>query len=64
MFRFIWTVRLDPEAVSWLQTHFRKTELELGQPAHPGRGAVRRPRGDRLDVPHHQRLRTPPSGTP
>lgn len=39
MFRFIWTVRLDPEAVSWLQTHFRKTELELGQPAHP------RPRG-------------------
>src|SRR5262249_10993507 len=31
--------RLDPEAVSWLQTNFLKTELELGPlPADPGRG--------------------------
>lgn len=58
--------RLDPEAVSWLQTNFLKTELELGHwPAHTRRGPVRmRPRAHLLQVPHHQRLCPAITATP
>ena len=54
--------RLDPEAVSWLQTNFLKTELELGHCLRtPAEGPVRvRPGADLLEVPHHQRLRAAP----
>jgi hypothetical protein len=49
-----------PEAVSWLQTNFLNTELELGHclrtPAEPVRV---RPGADLFEVPHHERLRAP-----